>query len=306
VLFSHLTGYDLYRPEVTEDLQKYFDRFCKGIKNGWEISCPPVRLSLLGFDDSSPAKTVLERPDAEYPLARQQLHKFYLDVSDKSLNEEPREIESTDTYEAHNLKASLVCILSIALVLLFTRLILYTQDFVLKFDRATELAGYSKAKLYLSCAEHDDMDVVVQIRKVDIEGRPLQHLNYPCPVPVEEVPDFNTAKTLGPQGFLRASHAVSLDPDSSSDVQPFYTHRIRSPVKPGTIIPLEIGIWPIGMVFAAGEGIMLRVSGHDMCLPETDMCRLTEAEDENVGYHTIYTSGRYDSHLIVPVIPLLE
>lgn len=149
------------------------------------------------------------------------------------------------------------------------------------------------------------MDVVVQIRKIDSKGKLLQHLNYPCPAPVEEVPDFNTAKTLGPQGFLRASHATSLDPDSSCDVKPFYTHRLRSPIKPGAIVPLEIGIWPIGMVFAAGEGIMLRVSGHDMCLPETELCVLTEPEDENVGNHTIYTGREYNSHLIIHVIPLV-
>jgi hypothetical protein len=97
-----------------------------------------------------------------------------------------------------------------------------------KFDKATELAGYSRVKLYISCAEHDDMDIVVQIRKIDANGQPLQHLNYPCPVPVDEVPDLYTAKTLGPQGFLRALHAVSLDPDSKSDLQPFYTHRTPS------------------------------------------------------------------------------
>lgn len=179
-----------------------------------------------------------------------------------------------------------------------------SKDFFLKFDKHTELAGYSKVKLFLSCAEHDDMDVVVQIRKIDSEGRMLQHLNYPCPVPVEDVPDFNTAKTLGPQGFLRASHAVSLDPESSSDLRPFYTHRVRKPIKPGTVVPLEIPIWPIGMVLAAGEGIALRVAGHDMCLPETEMCRLTKPEDENVGSHTLHTGGQYESYLTIPVLPI--
>jgi predicted acyl esterase len=287
---------------VTNDLQKYFDRFCKGIENGWEDSTPPVRLSLIGFDNSSPAKTVLERPENEYPLARQQLQTFYLDVSNKTLNPEPVAVKSSDSYKAHDLEASIVSVefpIDEHGVCSWSNIL---QDFVLRFDNPTELAGYSKVKLYLSCAEHDDMDIVVQIRKIDCKGKPLQHLNYPCPVPVEEVPDFNTAKTLGPQGFLRASHAASLDPDSSCDVQPFYTHRQRSPIKPGTIVPLEIGIWPIGMVFAAGEGIMLRVSGHDMCLPETGLCVLTEPEDENVGNHTIYTGGEYDSYLTIPVI----
>jgi uncharacterized protein len=131
------------------------------------------------------------------------------------------------------------------------------------------------------------MDIVVQIRKIDAKGKLLEHLNYPCPVPVEEVPSLNTAKTIGTQGFLRASHAVSYDHEASSETRPVYTHRKREPVTPGTTVPLEIGLWPIGIVFEAGEGIMLRVSGHDMCLPETEMCRVTEPEDGNVGKHNI-------------------
>lgn len=148
------------------------------------------------------------------------------------------------------------------------------------------------------------MDVVVQIRKIDSTGTSLEHLNYPCPVPAQEVPNVNTAKTLGPQGFLRASHRVSLDrSNSSSEVELFYTHRHREPIPPGTRVRLEIPIWPIGMVFAKGEGIMLRVSGHDMCLPETEMCRLEEPDDVNVGRHTLHTGGEFDSSLTIPVIP---
>jgi uncharacterized protein len=151
--------------------------------------------------------------------------------------------------------------------------------------------------------DHDEMDVAVQIRKIDCTGKPLQHLNYSCPVPVEEVPDFNTAKTLGPQGFLRASHRVSLDREASSKTDIVYTHRNREPIPPGTKVRLEIPIWPIGMVFAAGEGIMLRVSGHDMCLPETELCRLQEPEDSNIGRHNVFSGGQYDSSLTIPVIP---
>ena len=55
------------------------------------------------------------------------------------------------------------------------------------------------------------MDIAVQIRKISSSGTPLAHLNYPCPVPISSVPNVNTAKTLGPQGFLRASHAVTRD-----------------------------------------------------------------------------------------------
>jgi hypothetical protein len=154
----------------------------------------------------------------------------------------------------------------------------------------------------MSCAQHDDMDVVVQIRKISASGQLLEHLNYPCPVPVEEVPNVNVAKTLGPQGFLRASHSISLAPGGTEN-EVFYTHDKREPIEPGTVVKLDITLWPMGMVFAAGEGIMLRIAGHDMCHPETELVRVKEAVDENVGDHVIHTGAQYDSYLIIPVIP---
>jgi hypothetical protein len=50
--------YDLYRPEINNELQRYFDRYCKGIENGWEHDIPPVRLSCL----SSASKTAQRNP----------------------------------------------------------------------------------------------------------------------------------------------------------------------------------------------------------------------------------------------------
>lgn len=161
----------------------------------------------------------------------------------------------------------------------------------------------------MSCADHDDMDVVVQIRKIDASGKQLMHLNYPCPVSIDKIPNVNVAKTLGPQGFLRASHHVSrIDPglaaadDMCQETNIFYSHRTREPIPRGKIVRLEIPIWPIGMTFAPGEGIALNVSGHDMCLPETEHCLLTEPEDENVGQHSLHTGGEYDSCIVIPVV----
>lgn len=155
----------------------------------------------------------------------------------------------------------------------------------------------------MAAPDHDDLDVVVQIRKISREGKLLAHLNYPCPVPEPEVVDLNVAKTLGPQGFLRASHRNTLDKDKSpSETDLFYSHTFREPITSGAVIKLEVPIWPIGMVFGAGEGIMLRVSGHDMCLPETELCVLKEPEDDNVGRHILYSGGKYASSLTIPFI----
>lgn len=118
----------------------------------------------------------------------------------------------------------------------------------------------------MSCKEHDDLDVAVQIRKISADGRLLEHLNYPCPLPVSEVRSDNIAKCLGPQGFLRASHRVTKDTELSTAQEVVYKHDRREPIPLGEVVDLEITLWPMGIVFATGEGIMLRVTGYDMCL----------------------------------------
>lgn len=146
------------------------------------------------------------------------------------------------------------------------------------------------------------MDVAVQIRKISKDGKPLEHLNYPCPVGMEQIPNVNTAKALGPQGFLRASHAVSKVDELSTKQEVFYKHDRREPIAPGSIVKLDITFWPMGMAFAPGEGLMLRVAGHDMCYPETDKIPPASENNQNVGIHVVHTGGDYDSALILPFI----
>ena len=47
------------------------------------------------------------------------------------------------------------------------------------FSKPTWLVGYSKAVLHLSCDSSDDMDVFVQLRKLDTLGNILQYMNVP-------------------------------------------------------------------------------------------------------------------------------
>ncbi|KAJ0131516.1 Transposase [Fusarium oxysporum f. sp. albedinis] len=285
--------YDLYRKDVNDDLQRFFDHYCKGLDNAWE-NTPPVRLSLIGFHNS-PARTVIERPENEFPLARQQLRKLYLDTKSRTLQWDPVTSEDTASYEGHSLGDTVVSRTQ-------SPPLFHSCNFVVHFRQATEIAGYSKVVLFMSCKEHDDMDVAVQIRKIDAHGQLLEHVNYPCPVPYEDLPHVNITKQLGPQGFLRASHSISREgEDVPNDVS--YSHRKTAPIEPGTIVKLEIPLWPMGMVFAPGEGIMLRVSGHDMCHPETEGCRILAPEDDNVGMHNIHSGGQYDSFLVLPFIP---
>lgn len=147
------------------------------------------------------------------------------------------------------------------------------------------------------------MDVVVQLRKISSTAKLLESLNWsPMPKPGPEVPNVNVAKHLGQQGMLRASHHVSLRPRNDDEDFPVYGHDKREPIAPGSIVPLLIPIWPAGMVFGAGEGLMIRVSGHDMSLPEVEMLRLTEPVDQNRGRHVVHTGGDYESYISLPLI----
>lgn len=156
----------------------------------------------------------------------------------------------------------------------------------------------------MSCKEHDDMDVVVQLRKMDKAGNLLKSMKFPSPTPESEAPDAETVKLYGPQGFLRASHLPSRDEElSSSDGQEvIYRHDRETKITPGEVVPLEITLWPMGMVFAAGEGLALSVAGHYLSAPLNAEMKPKEPDDENVGEHHIHTGGRYDSCLILPIV----
>ena len=70
----------------------------------------------------------------------------------------------------------------------------------------------------------------------------------------------------------------------------------------GEIVELMVPVWPIGVVYEAGEGLLLRISGHDMSLPEIEALKPREPRDENRGQHIVHTGGEYDSYLVLPRI----
>ncbi|KAJ5769001.1 hypothetical protein N7520_003560 [Penicillium odoratum] len=273
--------HDLYTVAANDDLQRFFDFYAKGIQNGWEDT-PRVRLTLLGFEDS-PAKSVIERAEAQWPPARLRTERYFLDAATGSLTSSRPQNSSKSVHEGHSLTDS--------------------SDFKLVFPDYTELCGRPFVKLFMSAPSHDEIDVVVQIRKLSASGNLLESLNWsPMPLPAPKVPNVNVAKHLGPQGMLRASHRVSIMPRSSENDVPCYDHRSRQPISPGKIVELMVPIWPIGVVYEPGEGLLLRISGHDMSLPETEALKPLEPRDENKGQHIVHTGGDYDSYLVLPRI----
>lgn len=94
--------HDLYRPEAMDDLQRFYDFYAKGIKNGWETETPRVRLTLLAYDGSF-AKTVEERPEEQWPPVSHRNIRYYLDAHNKSLASSQPLAPSTIAYESHSL-----------------------------------------------------------------------------------------------------------------------------------------------------------------------------------------------------------
>jgi hypothetical protein len=103
-------------------------------------------------------------------------------------------------------------------------------------------------------------------------------------------------------GWLRVSRR-ELDQNASTPHQPVYLHQRDQPLGPGEIVPVEIEIWPSGTLFRGGETLRLGVQGKDLHVYGDDKFAQRHAYALNAGRHVLRTGGRYDSHLLAPVIP---
>jgi predicted acyl esterase len=225
--------YDFYTPRYTEDLRKFFDRYLKGINNGWEET-PRVRLSIydLGGVDQ------VDRPEKEWPLERTRYIKLYLDSETRAFSRDPLPKESQIRYNAEDDKDHV--------------------RFIFKFNEDTEITGYLKLLLWVEADGAEDMDLFVTLGKLDFQGNPV----------VGGTPPFSYA---GSDGRLRVSHR-QLDKELSTSWWPFHIHRSEELLKPGQIVPVEIPIRPTGMLWHAGEQLHITVAGHNPA-PASPMAR---------------------------------
>ena len=77
------THWSLFSSDYGVDLQKrFFDYFLKGQQNGWDRQ-PRVQLNVR-----HPGERFVRRHENEWPLARTQWTKFYLDPANKALSRE--------------------------------------------------------------------------------------------------------------------------------------------------------------------------------------------------------------------------
>ena len=157
-----------------------------------------------------------------------------------------------------------------------------------EFRAETEITGPVKLRLWVS-SSGDDADLFAIVRKLDARGREVTFQG-------SIAPGFPAA-----YGWLRVSHR-KLDPARTKPYRPYHSHDEIQKVAPGEIVPVEIEIWPTSVVLAPGERLVLEVAAHDE--PRIAPFLHDDPRDRICARAvTLHTGGRFDSHLLLPVIP---
>lgn len=275
----------------------------KGIDNSWE-NTPKVRVSVL----NPGGKDIVDRVEEEFPIPRTQYQRLYLDTAKNSLNKNTVMAENYTEYDSDHKKNGI--------------------RFDMKMAADTEILGYMKLRLWVEALDHDDMDLFVKVEKHRPSGLPYKFTLGP-------------GMDMSAKGYIRASLRAS-DEEKSSEENPRQSMVREQKLHAGEIVPVDILIWPMGLKFKKGDILRVTVSPYKtkkmwtgpfklkmakINLPKegftympgekpemytiggTEMfagSKVDTAEmpkDHNKGRHRIYTGGKYDSYLYLPVIP---
>jgi predicted acyl esterase len=257
-----------YKMENVEKQRQFFNRFLKGIDNHVK-DWPKVTLEIRERYYVGDLRT-----ENEWPLARTQYKKLFLNAANGKMSKSPAKKKSQVRYNMDDINDKN-----------------QRARFEFRFDRKTELTGYMKLKLWVQADGSDDMDLFVALEKIDRAG-------YLVPFP------FFGNHDDGPValGWLRISHR-ELDKQKSTPHQPYHKHQRELKLKAGEIVPIEIEIWPSSTLFDRGETLRLIVQGSDIYSYPEEMHTNEHLSTVNRGEHVIYTGGSYDSHLLIPLIP---
>lgn len=251
---------DAYSNENLQDLENFFARYLKLERNGWELT-PKVRIEVQDVGEHLFMKN---RPEENFPLKRTRYEKLYLDASDLSMKTAPCAEEKMAAYESEDGQV--------------------TFDY--RFEEDTEITGYMKLRLYVAAESYDDMDLFVNIQKLDTQGNwaPVTIFGEPHP---------------GVWGKLRVSRR-KLDEKLSTDYNPVQAHTVAEKLEPGQIVPVDIEINPTSWFWHKGQQIRVQIAGRYI---REDWFEPLMWDQDNKGRHLIYTGGQYESYLQIPVIP---
>lgn len=220
------THWESFYTSYGEKLQKrFFGHFLKGENTGWDTQ-PPVQLQIRHVD------RFVERHENEWPLARTQWTKFFLDPVHFTLGRHPSTVPAKIDYEA----------LGDGVMFLLPP----QQEDV-------EITGPVAAKLFVSSSTTDaDLFLTLRVFAPDLREITFHGSTDPrTPVGI---------------GWLRASHR-KLDPKRNLPYRPYHAHDEIWLLKPHDPVELDIEIWPTCIVVPKGYRIGLSVRGKDYHYP---------------------------------------
>ncbi|MBR3168369.1 MAG: hypothetical protein IKF18_06760, partial [Erysipelotrichaceae bacterium] len=252
---------DTYCTEGIKELELFYDRYLKGLHNGWEMT-PRVRIEVM---DAYNFPIQTNRPETSFPLERTVYKKLFLDAKDLSMSFDEKTEEAKTSYDGNTGQV----------------------EFDYQFQEDTELTGYLKLRLWVEAEGHDDMDLFIAVKKADKDGN--------------EVPVYILGENAHPGawGKMRVSHR-KLDEKQSTEFQPIQSHDEIQKLSPGEIVPVDIEINPHSRFWHKGEKIRVQIAGRYV---RNEWFEPLSWETDNKGNHVIYTGGKYDSYLLIPVIP---
>ena len=202
--------------------KRFFDFFLKSENNGWDKQ-PAVQLQVR-----HPGEKFVERHENEWPLARTQWTKFFLEPGGRRLQRETATTEMVITYDTMGDGVTF-------------NLPLQTEPL--------EITGPVACKLFISSATCD-ADIFAVLRVYDPDGTEVTFQGALDP------------RTPVGQGWLRASHR-KLDPVLTKPYRPYHTHDELEPLTPGEIYELDVELWPTCIVVPAGYRVALTIRGKD-------------------------------------------
>jgi predicted acyl esterase len=261
--------------------RKFFDFYLKGEDTGWGKQ-PRVLLQVR-----HPGEKFVERAENEWPLARTQWRKFYLNPADFSLAE-----------------TSLTGKARVAFGALGEGITFMTPP----TRQATEITGPVAAKLFVSSSTKDaDLFLILRVFSADMKEIVFQGAIDP--------------HTPIAQGWLRASHR-KLDEELTRPWRPYHTHDEVQPLTPGTPVELDIELWPTSIVVPAGYRVALTVRGKDYEYGGGSGGKLSNFKNELTGcgpfLHddptdrpkelfggttTLHFDGDRQGYVLLPVVP---
>lgn len=130
------------------------------------------------------------------------------------------------------------------------------------------------------------MDLFINVQKLSTDGTFLPITLFGEPHP-------------GVWGKMRVSRR-KLDEKLSTDYCPVQAHTCEEKLEPGQIVPVDIEIVPTSRFWHKGQQIRVQIAGRYI---REDWFEPLTWDTDNKGRHIVYTGGRYESFLQIPVVP---